>query len=282
MGAAAGISAAATAASKDELVEVLKGLPEEQRKRLAAALSAEKPSEGAEAAAPAATAAKKILMVLTSNDKLGESGEQTGWYLPEAAHPYAVFKGAGLAMTWASPKGGLAPVDAGSIDASKDDTVSMQFHNEDGKTCVSETIALKDAKVEDYDAVFFVGGFGTMWDFPDDPDVQRIASGIWGKGGVVSAVCHGPCALVNVKLEDGSLLVKDKEVTAFTNAEEDAVKRRSIVPFTCEDKLGEIGAKFSDGGVFKANVKIDGKLITGQNPPSAEPCAKAVVAALAA
>merc|ERR1712072_1442992 len=103
---------------------------------------------------------------------------------------------------------------------------------------------------------------------------------MYDKGGVVAAVCHGPVALMNVRLADGSLLVKDKEVTAFTNGEEDAVGCREIVPYTCEDKFTEIGAKFSDGGVFQANVKVAGRLITGQNPPSAEPCAKAVVEAL--
>lgn len=148
------------------------------------------------------------------------------------------------------------------------------------KKLVANTLALKDVKSDAFDAVFLVGGFGTMWDFPDDADVQRLASEIYDKGGIVSGVCHGPVGLINVKLGDGSLLVKDKDVTAFTNAEEDAVQCRAVVPYTCEDKFKEIGAKFSDGGVFQANVKVAGRLITGQNPPSAEPCAKAVVTAL--
>eukprot|EP00811_Abedinium_folium_P014240 NODE_23255_length_674_cov_2.950640.p2 GENE.NODE_23255_length_674_cov_2.950640~~NODE_23255_length_674_cov_2.950640.p2 ORF type:complete len:109 (+),score=26.08 NODE_23255_length_674_cov_2.950640:60-386(+) len=103
---------------------------------------------------------------------------------------------------------------------------------------------------------------------------------MYEKGGIVSGVCHGPVALMNVRLSDGSLLVAGKEVTAFTNGEEDAVQCRAVVPYTCEDKFGEIGARFSDGGVFQVNVKVDGRLITGQNPPSADACAKAVVAAL--
>jgi len=229
----------------------------------------------------AEVATKKVLLVLTSHDKLGSTDKPTGWYLPECAHPYAVFKEAGFEMTFASPKGGLAPVDPGSIDASKEDAVAMDFQNgEETQKLVANTVLLKDMKGGDFDAVFYVGGFGTMWDFPDDPDVQRIAAEVYDKGGIVSAVCHGPIALINVKLADGSLLVAGKEVTAFTNDEEVAVSCKEIVPYTCEDKFKEIGPKFSDGGVFQANVKVDGRLITGQNPPSADPCAKAVVSAM--
>lgn len=273
-GASAGVAAAVSASSAEDLEKLVAALPPEDRSRLLTAINACPTTQGKKA--------KAVLMVFTSHNKLGDTDTQTGWYLPEAAHPYKVFKEAGLAISAASPKGGLAPVDEGSIEASKEDTSCMDFLNSDGtKKFYSETLALKDAKVEDYDAVFFVGGFGTMWDFPDDPDVQRLAAGMYEKGGVVSAVCHGPVALVNVKLKDGTYLAAGKDVTAFTNAEEDAVARRSVVPYTCEDKLSEIGGKFSDGGVFQPNVKVAGKLITGQNPPSAEPCAKAVVEALA-
>jgi len=169
----------------------------------------------------------------------------------------AVFKAAGFEMTFASPKGGLAPVDEGSIEASKEDKGCMDFQNEeDTQKLVAETVPLRDVKSAGFDAIFFVGGFGTMWDFPDNPDVQRLAAEMYDKGGVVAAVCHGPVALMNVRLANGSLLVKGKDVTAFTNGEEDAVGCREIVPYTCEDKFTEMGAKFSDGGVFQANVKI--------------------------
>jgi len=262
-----GASASIEAASADELKEVFANLPQGDKDKLVAALAAKQ--------------SKNILMVLTSNDKLGDSGKPTGWYLPECAHPYAVFKAAGFTMTFASPKGGLAPVDEGSIDASKEDKGCMDFQNgEETKKLIAETVALKDVKSEGFDAVFLVGGFGTMWDFPDDADVQRLCAEVYDKGGIVSAVCHGPIGLLNVKLADGSLLIKDKDVTAFTNAEEDAVDCRKVVPYTCEDKFKEVGAKFSDGGVFQANVKIADRLITGQNPPSAQPTAEAVVAAL--
>lgn len=129
--------------------------------------------------------------------------------------------------------------------------------------------------------MFFAGGFGTMWDFPEDADVQRIAKDMWSAGKIVSAVCHGPCALANVKLDDGTYLVAGKTVAAFTNAEEDAVSRREKIPFTCEDIMKERGAKYTQGGVFEAHVAVDGKLITGQNPPSAKATAEAIIAALA-
>lgn len=229
----------------------------------------------------AASKARHVLMVFTNHNQLGDTGKQTGWYLPEAAHPYKVFKQAGFRMTFASPRGGAADVDEGSVAASKEDAACMDFHNSsDIQDLVKNTKALADVDPADYDAVFFVGGFGTMWDFPDDANVQRVAAAMWEKGGIVSAVCHGPVALVNVKLSDGSLLVQDKEVTAFTNGEEDAVQCRQVVPYTCEDKFNSIGAKFSDGGVFQANTIVSGRLITGQNPPSADGTAKAVVAAL--
>jgi len=224
---------------------------------------------------------KSILMVLTSHDKLGSTDTQTGWYLPELAHPYSEFMKAGLKVTLASIKGGAAPCDEGSIEASQEDQVCMTFWNTpETKALTESTIALNDVVSSDYDAVFYVGGFGTMWDFPDNSDVQRVAKEIYEANGVVSAVCHGPVALVNVKLSDGSYLVEGKEVAGFTNEEEDAVARRSIVPYTCEDKLGERGAKYTKGGVFQSHVAISGRLITGQNPPSAGATAAAIIQAL--
>lgn len=229
-------------------------------------------------------AKKSVLMVFTSNDKLGEHGEQTGWYLPEAAHPYTEFTAAGFTCTFASIKGGVAPVSEDSVGASKDDAQCVSFYAEGSETRKMTDNTVKLSEVGDlaaFDAVFFVGGFGTMWDFPDDADVQRVAKDMWEAGKVVSAVCHGPCALANVTLSDGSFLVAGKEVTAFTNEEEDAVGRRTKVPWTCQDKLAERGATFKDGGAWSANIAVSGKLITGQNPMAAKPAAEAVIAALA-
>lgn len=225
-----------------------------------------------------ATAKPKALLVLTSNDVLGDTGKKTGWYLPEAAHPYNVLVKAGVECVFASPKGGVAPLDEGSIDLK--DAGNAAFWPRMDLT--KKTKKLSDCSADNFDCVLFVGGFGTMWDFPDDKDVQRLARDVFEKGGITAAVCHGPCALVNVKLKSGEYLVAGQEVTAFTNAEEDYVKLRTVVPFTCEDKLKERGAKHVDGGVFKAQVCIarGGRLITGQNPPSASPLGEAIVAAL--
>lgn len=223
---------------------------------------------------------KKVLMVLTSHDKLGNTNEKTGYYLPEAAHPYGHFKDAGLEIEFASPLGGIAPLDQSSIDLS--DALNKSFMEGEGKKMADNTKKLSDCKVADYDCVVFVGGFGTMWDFPDNKDVQRLAVGIFEKGGITAAVCHGPIALINCKLSSGEYLVHNQQVTGFTNGEEDAVQRRDVVPYTCEDKLILSGGDFKDGGVFQANVCIgrSGRLITGQNPPSASVMAEAIVKAL--
>ena len=228
-------------------------------------------------------ATKHVLMVLTSHDQLGDTGEQTGWYLPEVAHPYDEFIAAGYTVTFASPKGGAAPVDIGSVDASKDDPSCTAFIAEGSptKALVDNTIALADIQdTSVYDAVFFAGGFGTMWDFPDNPDVQRITRTMWEDDKVVSGVCHGPSAFVNVTLSDGTPLVAGKEVAAFTNEEEDAVQRKEVVPFTCQDALTEKGAAYTQGGVFQPHVAKAGRLITGQNPPSAKPTAEAIILCL--
>ena len=209
---------------------------------------------------------------------------KTGWYLPEAAHPYQEFTAAGHNVTFASIKGGLAPVDPSSLDMN--DAGNKAFYEGEATRALTEkTMKLSDAKSADYDAVFYVGGFGTMWDFPDDPDVHRLTRELYESGKVVSAVCHGPCALLDVKLSDGSYLVAGQEIAAFTNDEEDAVKRREIVPFTNEDRIKERGATHKAAGVFQPCVAVSGvggKLVTGQNPPSAKPTAEAVIRALAA
>ena len=224
-----------------------------------------------------------ILMVYTSHNKLGDTDTPTGWYLPEAAHPYSEFTKAGLTVEMASPQGGEAPLDASSVDASKEDAVSMSFSSDENLTALwKNTKKLSECKSDDYAAIFVVGGFGVMWDLPDDPDMIRLAEEMYAAGKVVSAVCHGPAALVNVKLASGDLLAKGKKVTAFTNGEEDAVQRRDVVPWTNEDKYNAIGAEFVDGGVFQPNVCVSERLITGQNPPSAGPTAEAVLKMLQA
>lgn len=239
-----------------------------------------------QAIAAAAAASKKVLLVCTSVDKFPD-GSPTGWYLPEAAHPYQVFVDAGLQVTWASIAGGEAPCDPGSVDASAEDAESMAFWND--KDLVARTSGatakLDEMKADDFDAVLFAGGFGTMWDFPDSEAAQKLVVAMFEAGKPTAAVCHGPIVFKNVKLSDGSVLVEGKEVTGFTNAEEAAVGKTEVVavpsgPGSCEDALSAAGATFKDGGVFQANVCIAGALMTGQNPPSAKPLAEAIVAAL--
>lgn len=229
-------------------------------------------------AKPKAADAKRVLMVFTSHSKLGDTDQATGWYLPEAAHPHAVFTEAGCNITLASIQGGEPPLDMDSLDAFKEDAVCVKFHED---KVASDTVKIDDCKAADFDAIFLVGGFGVMWDFPDNEHLQALCKDIYEAGGVVSAVCHGPCGLVNVKLSDGSLLIAGKKVTAFTNEEEDAVSRRDVVPWTNQDKMTEVGAEFVDGGAWADNTVVEGKLITGQNPPSAGSCAKAVCQAMA-
>lgn len=222
-----------------------------------------------------------VLFVLTSHNKLGNLDKPTGWYLPELAHPYHVLHNK-VNITVASPKGGEAPLDPASIEAAKDD-VSVNFlkNNEDvWKT----TKKLSDftGKAKDFEAIFYVGGHGPMFDLVDDPTSQQLIREFWEADKIVSAVCHAPAVFYDVKLSDGSLLVADKEVTAFTNVEEEQVGLTKAVPFLPEDALD----KASGGKFVKASepwgekVAISGKLITGQNPASATAVGEAIAKAL--
>lgn len=225
----------------------------------------------------AAGSPPSVLMVLTSHDKLGKTKEQTGWYLPEAAHPFEVFKNAGVKMTWASPSGDTAPVDEGSVKAYAKDPASTKFLK---TKWFKNTQKLSDVDGKDFDAVFVVGGYGVMWDLVGNKDLGKIVADNVDAGGITSAVCHGPAALVDIKLKDGSSLVKGKDVACFSNDEEDQLKRAKIVPKTCEDAFKDAGAKYDSTKPWGVHVAVAGKLITGQNPASAKATAEAVVAAL--
>jgi putative intracellular protease/amidase len=222
-----------------------------------------------------------ILFVLTSHNKFGSLDKPTGWYLPELAHPYHVLRNkANIAV--ASPKGGEAPLDPASIEASKDD-VSVNFLNNDSHVW-KNTQKLSDftGKAKDFDAIFYVGGHGPMFDLVDDATSQQLIKEFWEADKIVSAVCHAPAVLYNVKLSDGSLLVAGKEVTAFTNAEEEQQGLTKAVPFLPEDAL----QKASGGKFVKADepwgvkVAVAGRLITGQNPGSATAVGEALAKAL--
>ncbi|WP_231757846.1 type 1 glutamine amidotransferase domain-containing protein [Microbulbifer elongatus] len=218
----------------------------------------------------------KVLMVLTSHSALGDTGKSTGYWLGEFTHPYYKFTDAGLNVEVASIAGGKAPVDPGSLD--EQDLVNQRFQKDaQAQSLVENTKKLEHVKPADYDAIVFVGGHGTVWDFPEDKAVSRVAGNIYASGGVVAAVCHGPAALVGLTLPDGSKLVQGKTVTGFTNEEEAAIELTEVVPFLLEDALKAQGATFSGGEAFKSHVVVDKRLVTGQNPQSASALGDEVV-----
>lgn len=226
---------------------------------------------------------KPILVVLTNHGNLGETGKPTGFFLSEAAHPWEVFREAGYPVVLGSPEGGFAPVDPKSFDL-KDSANAGFWEQYGGKkgdlSGVPETLALKKADPADYSAIFFAGGHGTMWDFSQSKDVASLAARIYENGGAVGAVCHGPAALIHIKLSDGSHLVKGRKVAAFTNAEEAAVELTEVVPYLLQDELSKSGAVIVPGENFKENAVRDGRLATGQNPASATKTAQLLVEAL--
>jgi putative intracellular protease/amidase len=218
----------------------------------------------------------RILLGLTSHGDLGGL-RSTGYYLPEAAHPWQVFRAAGYSVDLASTAGGEPPVDG--VDLS--DPVQQAFvADEEMAAKLRATPRFGDVDAADYDAVLFAGGHGTMWDFADDPGIARVAREVYEAGGVVAAVCHGPAALVGVRLRDGRPLVEGREVAAFTNEEEAAAGLTDVVPFLLQTRLEELGAKHTAAPTFTSHVVTDERLVTGQNPASATGVAEAVVAAL--
>ena len=221
---------------------------------------------------------KKILIALTSHGDLAGL-RSTGYYLSEVAHPWQVFTDAGYAVDFVSTAGGEPPVDG--VDLS--DPVQKAFvEDEQAQAKVRTTPRFADVDPADYDAVLFAGGHGTMWDFPNDPDLAAVAQNIYEQGGVVAAVCHGPAALVGVTLSHGRPLVSGKQVAAFTNSEEEAAGLTGIVPFLLQSRLEELGGKHTSAPDFQAHVVSDQRLVTGQNPASATGVAQAVLAALTA
>lgn len=232
-----------------------------------------------------AAPAKQILLVLTNHSQLGDSGKTTGFFLSEASHPWEVFKKAGYTVTLASPDGGFAPVDIRSHDLK--DPANKAFWElfgtglpEKGNLGVPNTVSLSQVSAADYAGVFYAGGHGTMWDFRNNKDVAKVTASIYENGGVVGAVCHGPAALIDVKLSDGTSLVSGKEMAAFTNKEEAAVKLDKVVPYALQTELEKAGAKIELGENFKEKAVRDGRLVTGQNPSSAKKAAELMVDAL--
>lgn len=210
---------------------------------------------------------KKVLFVLTSHNRKGDTGQATGYYLPEAAHPWAVLKKNGITVDFVSPQGGTPPMDG----ADTSDPVCLQFlQDSEVIQKLAHTLTPDQVSTSAYSAILFVGGHGTMWDFPDNAALSVIAKTIYEEGGVVSALCHGPAALVNLKLSNGDYLVNGKQIAAFTDDEERAVKLDHVVPFMLESTLRQRGARHKHAPNWQANVVVDGRLVTGQNPASAE------------
>ena len=210
---------------------------------------------------------QKILFVVTSHDQLGNTGRKTGFYLPEVVHPYMVLSEKGFTIDIASPNGGKAPIDG--IDQADDVSKAFLADKKHAKQ-IEETLKLDQLNATDYAAIFLAGGHGTMWDFPDNARLADLIKSIYENGGVVAAVCHGPSGLVNVKLSNGKYLISGKKVSAFTNEEESEIKLSNVVPFLLESKLRERGVQFKKAKNWQSNVVVDGRLITGQNPASAE------------
>ncbi len=217
----------------------------------------------------------KVLIVVTSHALLGGTGQSTGYYLSEVTHPWAELKERGIDVDIASPKGGHAPLDAKSLKL--EDPINKRFWEDPAiRAKLENTKAISAVNPGDYSAIIFAGGHGTMWDFPEDKDIQRIAAAIYDGGGVVAAVCHGPAALVNVKLSNGRFLVAGRNVAAFSNAEEEAAGLTKVMPFLLESTLIERGARYSKAGFWEKHVVVDRRLVTGQNPASAAGVGEAV------
>ena len=224
----------------------------------------------------------KILMVLTSHDELGTTGRKTGFWLEEFASPYYVFKDAGAEIVLASPLGGQPPLDPKSADQDFQTAATIRFSADHAaQAALATTLKLSEIIPADYDALFYPGGHGPLWDLAEDSKSLAIIESMSAQGKPVAAVCHGPGVLRHAKAPDGSPLVSGRAVTGFSNSEEAAVGLTEVVPFLVEDELRKNGGKYSKGADWQSYTVSDGNLITGQNPASTEAVAQAVVAQLA-
>ena len=225
----------------------------------------------------------KLLIVLTSHDRLGDTGKKTGFWLEEFAAPYYVLKDAGATITLASPKGGQPPLDPKSELPENLTALTKRFRTDKAAQAkLAITIKLANVSADDFDAVFYPGGHGPLWDMPDNATSIALIEAFVKADKPVGAVCHAPAALVNVRGTDGEYLVKGKRVTGFTNAEEQAVGLTAVVPFLLEDRLEERGGVYSKGANWAPCVQVDGKLVTGQNPASSGPAAEELLKLLRA
>ncbi|PTB88516.1 type 1 glutamine amidotransferase domain-containing protein, partial [Pseudidiomarina aestuarii] len=213
----------------------------------------------------------KILMILTSHSELGDSGHKTGFWAEEFAAPYYAFKDAGAEITLASPNGGQPPIDPNSqqADAQTNATVRL-FEDESALDQLATTLKLTEVNANEFDAVFYPGGHGPLWDLVDNQESIGLIQNFWQQGKPVAAVCHAPAVLVNAKDISGEPLVKGKRVSGFTNSEEEAVGLAAVVPFLLENRLRDLGGDYQKVADWEPLAVVDGRLITGQNPASSE------------
>ncbi|ASE40612.1 type 1 glutamine amidotransferase domain-containing protein [Brevundimonas vesicularis] len=220
----------------------------------------------------------KILLVLTSHDQLGDTGKKTGFWLEELAAPYYALKDAGAELVLASPKGGQPPLDPKSDDpdAQTDDTRRFKADAE-AQAALASTVVLSSVKAEDFDAVFYPGGHGPLWDLANDADSIALIEAFAKADKPTGFVCHAPGVLKSVNGQDGKPLVNGRKVTGFTNSEEEAVGLTDVVPFLVENVLTANGGDYSKGPDWGSYVLTDGKLVTGQNPGSSHAAAEALL-----
>ena len=224
---------------------------------------------------------KKILMVLTSHDQLGDTGKKTGFWLEEFAAPYYVFKDAGVDVTIASPKGGQPPLDPKSEDADAQTDDTRRFKADDlAKLALASTVKLCDVKAEGFDAIFYPGGHGPLWDLAEDANSRQLIEAFAKHGLPIGAVCHAPAVFRHTNGPDGKKLVSGKRVTGFTNTEEKGVGLTDVVPFLVEDMLKQNGGHYEKGADWASYVVRDGMLVTGQNPASSAAAAKELLTLL--
>ena len=227
------------------------------------------------------TKTKRILFVLTSHDQLGNTGEATGLWLEEFAAPCYTFKDAGFDITLASLKGGRPPIDPKSEQEDFQTEATRRYDNDlETQDIFANTLPLSDVQANDYDALFYPGGHGPLWDLSTNPESIALVEEFWEQGKPVSAVCHASIVFMDAKDKDGVCLLKNRNVTGFTNSEEDAVGLTNVVPLSVEDTLTERGGEFSRVDDFSPHTVKDGKLITGQNPASSTRVAELVIEAL--
>ncbi|PXX92451.1 type 1 glutamine amidotransferase domain-containing protein [Marinobacter vulgaris] len=223
----------------------------------------------------------KVLMVLTSHDQMGDTGHKTGFWLEEFTAPYYVFKDAGADITIASPKGGQPPVDPNSeTDDALTESTRRFEQDAHARESLASTKKLADVDMNDYDALFYPGGHGPLWDLVNDDKSVALIKTAYEQDKVIGAVCHAPAVFKNVEIKPGQNLVGGREVTGFSNSEEEAAGLTNVVPFLLEDMLKQNTATYSKGDDWAPHIVVDGKLITGQNPASSEGAAKAVVQTL--